>query len=119
MNETRPQCEWPVTRTDHITGSPSQEDVPMSFYDDEDDDDDILSSNEDEGHFSPAPLSQSLLSSFEGYSLPRHGEEGKEAFLQQDFAHRASPKVIPSRSNMLDTPIEAGLDEFVSTEDWH
>ncbi|EGR48820.1 uncharacterized protein TRIREDRAFT_61576, partial [Trichoderma reesei QM6a] len=129
MNETRPQYEWPITRSDHITGSPSQEDVPMSFYDDEDDDDDILSSNEDEGHFPPAPLSQSPLSSFQGYSLPRHGEDSKDAFLPQTFAHRASPKVIPSRSNMLDTPIEAGLDEFVSelgwiasaigTEDWH
>ncbi|KAL7806924.1 hypothetical protein V8C26DRAFT_424035 [Trichoderma gracile] len=118
LNETSPGYEWPFTRTDRITGSPSQEDVPMSFYDDEEDDDDVMSSNEDEGHFPPAPLPQSLLSSFKGYSLPRHVGESKDLFLQQPFAHRGSPNLIPNRSNLLDTPVEAGLDNFVSELGW-
>lgn len=118
INETRSGYEWPVTRTDRITRSPLQEDVPMSFYDDDEDDDDVLSSNEDEGPFFPAPISPSLLSSFEGYSLPPHVEGNKDAFLRQTLAYRGSPKLIPDRSNLLNTPVEAGLDDFVSELRW-
>ncbi|PTB71343.1 hypothetical protein M440DRAFT_1148289 [Trichoderma longibrachiatum ATCC 18648] len=117
-NETMLAYEWPVTGTEQVAKSPNQEDVPMSFYDDEEDDDDVLSSNEDEGHVPPAPSSQSLLSSFKGYSLPGHVEEKNSAFLQQTYAYRSSLKLLSDRSNLLDTPIEAGLDDFVSELRW-
>ncbi|PTB66540.1 hypothetical protein BBK36DRAFT_1201543 [Trichoderma citrinoviride] len=117
-NETGSGYEWTVPKPDQIITSPHHEDVPMSFYDDEDDDDEVMSSNEDEAHFSPVPLSQSRLTSFKGYSLPRHVEETKDVFIQQSFAYRGSPKLIPDRPNLLNTHVEAGLDEFVSELGW-
>lgn len=91
----------------------------MSFYDDEDDDDDVMSSNEDEVQFPVIPTSKTRLHSFRGYSLPRHIEETKDTFAShQSFATRISPKLVPSGTNMLDTHIEAGLDDFVSELGW-
>ncbi|KAL7789811.1 hypothetical protein V8C37DRAFT_385812 [Trichoderma ceciliae] len=101
------------------TTSPLYEDVPMSFYDDEDDDDDVMSSNDDDGHFPPIPISKTRLHSFTGYSLPRHIEETKDAFAShQAFAPPISPKLAPSGSNLMNTHVEAGLDEFVSELGW-
>ncbi|RFU75619.1 hypothetical protein TARUN_6620 [Trichoderma arundinaceum] len=118
-NRANPAPHWSSTK-DKATTSPLHEDVPMSFYDDEDDDDDdIMSSNDDDGHFPPIPLSKSRLHSFRGYSLPRHIEETKDAFAShQTFAAPISPKLIPSGSNILDTHVEAGLDDFVSELGW-
>ncbi|KAL7918357.1 hypothetical protein ACQKWADRAFT_304422 [Trichoderma austrokoningii] len=93
-----------------VTTSPIHEDVPMSFYDDEDDDD------EDEVNFPCIPISKSRLHSFTGYSLPRHIEETKAT--HQSFAAPISPKLVPSGSALLDTHIEAGLDDFASELGW-
>ncbi|KAM0256183.1 hypothetical protein ACHAQJ_005162 [Trichoderma viride] len=118
-NETNSAPHWPVSTKDKATTSPIHEDVPMSFYDDEDDDDDVISSNEDDAHFPPIPIAKSRLNSFKGYSLPRHIEETKDAFApHQAFAAPISPKLIPSGSNLLDTHVEAGLDDFVSELGW-
>ncbi|KAL6864293.1 hypothetical protein J3F83DRAFT_743282 [Trichoderma novae-zelandiae] len=120
VNETKSAHEWSVPRRDRITTSPLHEDVPMSFYDDEDDDDDeVVSSNEDEGHFPPPLVSQSRLTSFKGYSLPRHMEETKDTFIhQQAFTYRSSPKLLPDGSNLPNTHVEAGLNKFVSELGW-
>jgi hypothetical protein len=118
-NETNSAPQWPVSTKDKATTSPLHEDVPMSFYDDEDDDDDVMSSNEEDGHFPPIPIAKSRLHSFTGYSLPRHIEETKDAFApHQAFAAPISPKLIPSGSNLLETHVEAGLDDFVSELGW-
>lgn len=117
--ETSSAPHWPLLAKDKAATSPLHEDVPMSFYDDEDDDDDVMSSNEDDGHFPPIPISKSRLQSFKGYSLPRHIEETKGAFAShQTFAAPISPKLIPSGSNILNTHVEAGLDDFVSELGW-
>lgn len=119
VNETNSILQWPVSAKDKTTTSPIHEDVPMSFYDDEDDDDDVMSSNEDEVHFPPIPISKTRLHSFKGYSLPRHIEESKSTFAShQTFAAPISPKLVPSTSNLLNTHIEAGLDDFVSELGW-
>ncbi|KAF3076736.1 hypothetical protein CFAM422_001025 [Trichoderma lentiforme] len=118
-NEPNPVPQWSSSTKDKTTASPLNEDVPMSFYDDEDDDDDVLSSNDDDGHFPPIPISKSRLLSFKGYSLPRHIEETKDAFApHQTFATTSSPKLIPSGSNILNTHVEAGLDDFASELGW-
>lgn len=119
VNETNSVPRWSISVKDKATTSPIHEDVPMSFYDDEDDDDDVISSNEDEVHFPSIPISKTRLHSFKGYSLPRHIEETKDTFASnQAFAAPISPKLVPSGSNMLDTHIEAGLDDFVSELRW-
>ncbi|UKZ53582.1 hypothetical protein TrVGV298_007377 [Trichoderma virens] len=118
-NDTNTASRWSGSTKDKANTSPLHEDVPMSFYDDEDDDDDVMSSNEDDGHFPPIPISKSRLLSFKGYSLPRHIEETKDAFVpHQPFATANSPKLIPSGSNLLNTHVEAGLDDFVSELGW-
>ncbi|KAM0513545.1 hypothetical protein ACHAPE_007809 [Trichoderma viride] len=118
-NETSSAPRWSVSTKDKFTTSPIQEDVPMSFYDDEDDDDDVMSSNEDEVQYPAIPASKTRLHSFKGYSLPRHIEETKDTFAShQSFATRISPKLVPGGTNLLDTHIEAGLDDFVSELGW-
>lgn len=118
-DETNSAPHWPTTTKDKATTIPPHEDVPMSFYDDEDDDDDVMSSNDDDAHFPPIPISKSRLHSFKGYSLPRHIEETKDAFAaHQSFAAPISPKLMPSGSNILNTHVEAGLDDFVSELGW-
>ncbi|KAH6603450.1 hypothetical protein Trco_008225 [Trichoderma cornu-damae] len=119
-NETSSAPHWPTLTKDKVTTSPFHEDFPMSFYDDEDDDDDdVISSNDDDAHFPPIPISKSRLHSFRGYSLPRHIEETKDAFApHQTFATPISPNLVPSGSNLLDTHVEAGLDDFVSELGW-
>ncbi|PTB38424.1 hypothetical protein M441DRAFT_251830 [Trichoderma asperellum CBS 433.97] len=119
VNETKSVPRWSISAKDKVTASPIHEDVPMSFYDDEDDDDDVMSSNEDDVHFPSIPISKTQLHSFKGYSLPRHIEETKDTFAShQAFAAPISPKLVPSGSNLLDTHIEAGLDDFVSELGW-
>ncbi|KAL7945758.1 hypothetical protein V8C42DRAFT_321485 [Trichoderma barbatum] len=118
-NKSNPAPQWSNPTKDKTTTSPVHEDVPMSFYDDEDDDDDVMSSNDDDVHFPPIPISKTRLLSFKGYSLPRHIEETKDAFApHQTFATPISPKLIPSGSNLLNTHVEAGLDDFVSELGW-
>lgn len=120
VSETISAPHWPISTKHNVTTSPIHEDVPMSFYDDEDDDDDdVMSSNEDDVHFPAIPISKTRLHSFRGYSLPRHVEETKDTFAShRPFAAPISPKLVPSGSNLLDTHIEAGLDDFVSELGW-
>lgn len=106
--------------------SPGEE-VP-NFYDSTDDDDDILPRNTvDSRSFQPQARLSSRNQTFEGYSLPRDGEDGnKELKSQPTYSSMNSPQLFArangglnvSNGNFLGDAIDTGLDDFASELGW-
>ncbi|KAH7144607.1 hypothetical protein B0J13DRAFT_47875 [Dactylonectria estremocensis] len=104
------------------------DDAQAFYYDWTDDEDDMLSSNNsDITSFQPTANTSNKTESYECYSLPEPEEErSKIVEPQPAYAKINSPALLSqghsdltvSGSNLLGSPIDTGLDDFVSELGW-
>lgn len=108
-----------------LTASTPEDEV-MTFYDDStNDDEDIRSNNSDMLPIQGAPA---LRSRFTGYSLPRLSEDsGRKSPHRPTFGASNAPQLVnpavagsyPSTgASFLPTPVDTGVDDFVSEMGW-
>lgn len=98
-----------------------------SFYDDTDDDDVLSSNNSDCFSIQPSTSGPLRNQKFEIYSLPEQEEGGSKIYQPQPtYAKVNSPPLLARRdtglsvngNNFLGSPIDTGLDDFVTELGW-
>ena len=98
-----------------------------SFYDDTDDDDVVSSNNSDCFSIQPSTSGPLRNQKFEIYSLPEQEESGSKIYQPQPaYAKVNSPTLLArsdnglsvSGANFLGSPIDTGLDQFVTELGW-
>lgn len=104
-----------------ITASTTEDEV-MTFYDDStNDEDDLRSNNSDVLPIQGVPA---LRSRFTGYSLPRLSEDSAtKSSHRPTFGAMNAPQLsvagsYPSTGSFLPTPVDTGVDDFVSEMGW-
>ncbi|KAK7403180.1 hypothetical protein QQX98_011044 [Neonectria punicea] len=128
---SRPRLETTVSASSSFFASPVSpmypDDEAQAYYGLTDDEDDLLSSNNsDIVSFQPAASTSAKVDSYECYSLPELEERSKVAEPQPTFAKLPTPPLLSRRNadfsvngaNLLGSPIDNGLDDFVSELGW-
>lgn len=102
-----------TSATSSVMASPvtasTPEDELMTFYDDSNNDDEDMRSNTSD--ILPIQGLPALRSKFTGYSLPGIGEDG-----ERKSSHR--PTFGAQNAPLLPTPVDTGVDDFVSEMGW-
>lgn len=117
--ETFSSSNMTFTSSGYFTSPISQypEDEAHAYCDLTDDEDEVLSSNNSDIFLGqPTADVSANTKSYECYSLPEHEERGGKIMEQQ--ASRVDSGLSVSGSNYLGSPINTGLDDFVSELGW-
>ncbi|KPM36072.1 hypothetical protein AK830_g10495 [Neonectria ditissima] len=129
---SRPRLETTMSTSSSFFASPvspmyPDDEAQAYYYGLTDDEDDLLSSNNsDIASFQPTASTSTQMDSYECYSLPELEERSKAVEPQPTFAKLPSPPLLSRRNadinvnsaNLLGSPIDNGLDDFVSELGW-